>query len=125
VLVLVIIYVILAILRFVASFALVSSEGSGGTVMLYCLAPNLVLGIFYLLIAMGLYGLRGWAWMLAVVFSILSILYAILNLYGLSIGVDLMEEVDVSNAFFAVPIMSLVLNVIVLLVLWRNKELFG
>ena len=124
VLMLVVIYIILAILRFGASLLLVTSEGSESSVMVFCLAPNIILGIIYLLIAVGLYGLKKWAWILALVFSILSVFYAILNIYGITVGIDLVSEVDISNVFLAVPIIALILNIIVLLVLWRNKDLF-
>ncbi len=124
VLVLVVIYIILAVLRFGASLLVMVSEGTEQALMLFCLAPNVILGIIYLFIAVGLYALKRWAWILALVFSLISILYALFNIYGISIGSDIVGEVDVSNAFLAVPIISLVLNIIVLLVLWRNKDLF-
>ena len=125
VLILVIIYVILAILRFGAILLVMVTEASGGSLTLFCLAPNLILGIIYLLIAMGLYSLNGWAWTLALVFSILSIIYAVLNIYGISYAIDLVGEVDVSSVFLVVPFIALVLNVVVLLVLWKNKDLFN
>ena len=124
VLVLVIIYIILAVLRFGASLLVLVSEGTEQALMLFCLAPNVILGIIYLFIAMGLYALKRWAWMLALVFSLISIVYALLNIYGISVGADIVGEVDISNAFLAVPVIALVLNIIVLLVLWRNKDLF-
>ena len=100
------------------------SEGTGEGLALFCLAPSVLLGIFYLLIAMGLYALKRWAWVMAIVFSLISIVYALLNIYGYSAGTDLAGEVDISSTFLAVPVISLVLNIIVLLVLWRNSELF-
>ena len=124
VMILVIIYVILAILRFGAMLMVMVTEGTGGPLLLFCMAPNLILGIIYLLIAMGLYSLKGWAWTLALVFSILSIVYAVLNIYGISYAIDLVGEVDVSSVFLVVPVVALVLNVIVILVLLRNKDLF-
>lgn len=124
VLVLVIIYIILAVLRFGASLLVMFSEGTAQALMLFCLAPNVILGIIYLFIAVGLYALKRWAWILALVFSLISILYALLNIYGISIGIDIVGEVDISNVFLAVPIISLVMNIIVLFVLWRNKDLF-
>jgi hypothetical protein len=124
VMILVITYVILAILRFGAILMLMLSEGTGGPLLLFCLAPNLILGIIYLFIAMGLYSLNGWAWTLALVFAIISIIYAVLNIYGITYAIDLVGEVDVSSIFLVVPFIALVLNVIVILVLLRNKDLF-
>ncbi len=100
------------------------TEGTDQALLLFCLAPNVILGIIYLFIAVGLYALKRWAWIMALVFSIISILYALLNIYGISIATDLVAEVDISSAFLAVPVISLVLNVVVLLVLFRNKDLF-
>lgn len=124
VLILVVIYVILAILRFATSLLVVVSEGTESSIMVFCLAPNIILGIFYLLIAIGLYALKKWAWIMAILFSVISVFYAILNIYGVTVGIDLVSEVDISNIFVAVPIIALILNIVVLLVLWRNKELF-
>lgn len=124
VLVLVVIYIILALLRFGSALLVMIGEGTSSALMVFCLAPAVILGIIYLLIAVGLYALKRWAWILAVVFSIISILYALLNIYGVSVGFELAEEVDISSAFVAVPIISLVLNIVVLLVLWRNNEYF-
>ncbi len=124
VIVLVIIYVILAVLRFGAILMVMLSESTGGSLTIFCLAPNLVLGIIYLLIAMGLYYLKGWAWTLALVFAILSMVYAALNIYGISYSIDLVGEIDISSAFLVIPVVALVLNLIVVLVLFRNKELF-
>lgn len=124
VLILVIIYVILAVLRFAAILMVMLAESTGGSLTLFCLAPNLILGIFYLLIAMGLYALKGWAWTLALVFAILSMVYAVLNIYGISYSIDLVGEIDISSAFLVIPVVALVLNFIVLLVLLRNKDLF-
>ena len=124
VLVLVVIYLILAVLRFGSSLLVMLSEGTGEGLALFCLAPSVLLGIFYLLIAVGLYTLKRWAWVMAIVFSLISIGYALLNIYGYSVGTSLVEDVDISSAFLAVPVISLVLNIIVLLVLWRNSELF-
>ena len=124
VLILVVTYIILAILRFGTSLLVVVSEGTESSIMVFCLAPNIILGIFYLLIAVGLYALKKWAWIMAIVFSVISVFYAILNIYGVTVGIDLVSEVDISNVFVAVPIIALILNIIVLLVLWRNKDLF-
>lgn len=124
VLVLVVIYIILAVLRFGSSLLVMIGEGTSSALAMFCLAPNVILGIIYLIIAMGLYGLKRWGWLLAVVFSIISILYAVLNIYGVQVGFEFAEEVDVSSAFVAVPIISLVLNLVVLLILWRNREYF-
>ena len=124
VLILVVIYLILAVLRFGSSLLIMLSEGTGEGLALFCLAPSVLLGIFYLLIAMGLYGLKRWAWIMAIVFSIISVGYALLNIYGYNVATDLVDEVDISSTFLAVPVISLVLNIIVLVVLWRNSEIF-
>lgn len=124
VLVLVVIYVILAVLRFGTALLVLASEGTQQALMIFCLAPAVILGIIYLFIAVGLWALKRWAWILAVVFSLISVFYAILNIYGVTAGSDLVADVDVSSVFVAVPIISLALNIIVLLVLWRNKDLF-
>jgi len=124
VVILVVLYVVLAILRFVNIAMVTISEGTGGGLLLFCLAPNLVLGIIYLLIAMGLYSLKGWAWTMAVLFAIISVVYAVLNIYGIQFAIDIAGDVDVSSVFLVVPIIALALNVVILLVLARNKDLF-
>ena len=71
-----------------------------------------------------MYLLKRWAWILALVFAILGFLYALLKLVGLGIGSSIIDEVDVSSAFLAIPIVSLILNLIVVVVLFKNKDHF-
>lgn len=125
VLVMVVVYLILAVLRFGEAALVTVQAGTASAVVLFCLAPTVLLGIFYLLISVGLYMLKRWAWILALVFAILGFLYALLKLVGLEIGSSLIEEVDVSSAFFAIPLVSLILNLVVMVILFRNKEYFS
>ncbi len=125
VLVMVVVYLILAVLRFGEAALVTVQAGTASAVVLFCLAPTVLLGIFYLLISVGLYMLKRWAWILALVFAILGFLYALLKLVGLGIGSSLIEEVDVSSAFFAIPLVSLILNLVVMVILFRNKEYFS
>jgi hypothetical protein len=124
ILILVIVYLILAVLRFGEAALVTVQAGTASSVVIFCLAPTVLLGIFYLLISIGLYMLKRWAWILALVFAILGFLYALLKLVGLGIGSSLIEEVDVSSAFFAIPIVSLILNLLAMVVLFKNKDQF-
>lgn len=124
VLVLVVIYIILGVLRFGEAALFMMEDFSGSALWIFCMTPNIILGIFYILIAVGLYGLKRWAWIFALVFAVLGALFAVVKIVGWGIGTSLVEEVDISSAFIAIPVISLVLNLLVMLVLVRNREYF-
>ncbi len=124
VLVLVVLYIILAIIRLSES-ALWASQGGGTTALaLLCLAPNVILGIMYIVVAGGLHLLKRWAWILAAVFAVIGLIFAAVKLAGLGLGMDVVGDLDISTAFFAIPVISLIMNLIILLYLVRVKEYF-
>jgi hypothetical protein len=124
ILVLVVLYIILAVIRLSES-ALWASQGEGTTALaLLCLAPNVILGIMYLVVAGGLHLLKRWAWILALVFAVFGLIYAAVKLAGFGLGADVIKDLDMSTAFFAIPVISLFMNLIVLLYLVKVKEHF-
>jgi hypothetical protein len=124
VLVLVVVYLILAIIRFAEAIFVGGTVGTGTSALLFCLAPSVLFGIFYALISVGLYMLKRWGWILAMVFAVLGVILALLKLVGVGIGLSIIEDIDVASTFIAIPLISLVLNLVVMIVLLKNRDQF-
>jgi hypothetical protein len=75
---------------------------------LICTAPLLLFGVFFLLVALGLYAMKSWAWVVGLIFAILGLLG---GLGGTASG----EYASVAN---------LILNLIILVYLFKVKEYF-
>ena len=124
VLILVVLYIILAIIRLRDAIFLSTKGLAEGGAVIVCLAPTVVLGIFYLLVAVGLFRLKKWAWILAFIIALLGLAYAVVRLIGLVGASSIVEDVDISAAFFAIPVISLILNSIVVIYLLTMKKHF-
>jgi hypothetical protein len=124
VLILVVLYIILAVLRMSDAIFLSTKGLAEGQAVVVCLAPTVILGIFYLLVAVGLFRMKTWAWIFALVLAILGLAYAAIRLVGLVGASSLIDEVDISAAFFAIPVISLILNGIVIVYLLMMKKHF-
>ena len=116
VLVIIVLYIILAIIRLSES-ALWARQGEGLEAMAIFLAPNVILGVMYLILAGGLHLLKRWAWILATVFAVVGLIYAALKLAGVGAVADLIGDLDISTSFFSIPLISLIMNLIVLIYL--------
>ena len=124
VLILVIAYLILGVIRFGEALIVTIQAGTGSAVMTFCLAPTIILGIIYLVVAIGLYSMARWAWILALIFAVIGVAYAAIKLFGLGLAMGFADDIEVSSAFIAIPIISLALNLIVMLILFKNREYF-
>jgi hypothetical protein len=109
VIILAILYALVAIVWFVMA-ALIMAAGTAlaGMSGLICTAPLLLFGVFFLLVALGLYAMKSWAWTVGLVFAILGLL-------GGAAGAASGEYVSVAN---------LVLNLIIIVYLFKVKEHF-
>ncbi len=104
-----ILYVLNAIVAFVGAAMLMwVGTALGGMSGLICTAPFLLLGVFFLLVAMGLFAMKSWAWTVGLVFAILGLLG---GLGGAAGG----NYVSVAN---------LILNLIIIVYLFKVKEYF-
>jgi len=122
VVILAILYVLNAIVVF-AFVGLLMMWGAlaAGALGLICTAPFMLFGVFFLLVAFGLYNMKTWAWMVALIFAILGLLGAIGNLATFStIG----DAGDVPGAFIAVPAINLIINLVILVYLFKVKSYF-
>jgi hypothetical protein len=122
----VIILAILYLLNAVVVFAMVgllmvwgALEAGGAAII--CLAPFILFGVFFLLIAFGLYAMRTWAWTVALVFAILGLLGAI----GILVSVgSVAGDADIPGSFLTTPAANLVINLIIIVYLIKVKDHF-
>jgi hypothetical protein len=109
VLLLAILYILNAIVAFVgAAFAMFVGAAVAGMAGLICTAPFLLLGVFFLIVAFGLLAMKSWAWIVGLVFAILGLLGGI---GGAASG----NWVSIAN---------LILNLIIIVYLFKVKEYF-
>ena len=119
----VVILAVLYLINAIVVFALVGMLVSlAGTAALVCASPFILFGIFYLLVALGLYAMKTWAWIVALVFAILGLLGAIGNLASVSTIAG--SDVDIPGWFLALPAINLVLNLIIIVYLIKVKSYF-
>jgi len=76
---------------------------------LLCDGPWIALGIFFLVIAMGLRTTKRWAWILAIVFGILGFVFALVNFLAMS---TIRAEFR-PLAFTALVALNMVLDIVV------------
>ena len=123
VIILAVLYVINAVVYFIMGGWLASLGALEiGFLGVMCVAPWFILGILFLVIGLGIYGLKTWAWLLALIFAILGLLGALANLA--SLGSISGDDVDVPGFFMAIPAVSLVLNIIIIVYLIKVKPHF-
>ncbi len=104
-----ILYVLNAIVAFAgAAMLMFIGTALGGMSGLICTAPFLLLGVFFLLVALGLLAMKTWAWTVGLVFAILGLLGGIAGTAG-------------GNW---VSIVNLILNLIIIVYLFKVKEYF-
>lgn len=87
-----------------------------------CIIPYFLLAMFYIMIATMLYMMKSWAWMWALIFAFLGMLSAASSLWSTSYY-D--ETVDIPNSYYVIPAIQLVLNVVIIIYLWKMKDAFS
>ncbi len=87
-----------------------------------CIIPYFLLAMFYIMIATMLYMMKSWAWMWALIFAFLGLLSAASSLWSTSYY-D--ETVDIPNSYYVIPAIQLVLNIVIIIYLWKMKSAFS
>ena len=91
-----------------------------GFIGLLCDGPWLFLGVMFLLVGVGLRMMKRWAWIMAIVFGILSLVYTILNIV-------FMSDADIEGypiVFTSLLAASLAVNVVVVVLAWIVRDRF-
>lgn len=110
--------IVMAILGLLISGGLLAAGAAG----LICMGPFILIIVFFLLVAYGLHGMRTWAWMVAMVFAILGLLGAIG--FFASVG-SVASGASIPGYFVAIPLFSLVINLVILVYLFQVRYHFS
>lgn len=91
-----------------------------------CGAPFLLIGIFALLSGIGIIMMKGWGWLLGLVFSILGFIWSLLVLAVFAAGASLAgtADVDLPGWWYAMGISPFVLFLVLLILTIMIKKHF-
>ncbi len=87
-----------------------------------CIIPYFILAMFYIMIATMLYMMKSWAWMWALIFAVLGMLSAIGSLANAAAWDDVG---DIATSYYVIPSIQLVLNVVIVIYLFKVKDQFS
>ncbi|MCK4968991.1 MAG: hypothetical protein KAS77_00635 [Thermoplasmata archaeon] len=87
-----------------------------------CIIPYFILAMFYIMIATMLYMMKSWAWMWALIFAVLGLLSAIGSLANAAAWDDIG---DIPTSYYVIPAIQLVLNLVIIIYLWKMKDAFS
>ncbi len=87
-----------------------------------CIIPYFILAMFYIMIATMLYMMKSWAWMWALIFAVLGLLSATASLINTA---SWDEAVDIETSYYVIPAIQLVVNLVIVIYLFKVKDAFS